>query len=367
MPQSAPVGTIERRCVVELSGSAAPSEFVLLKSGLNPCEGGDLLFDAAAATSVMATYQKRGIQLMADYEHQSLVHPPIVAPASAKKWIPELRNGDLVAGNIAWTDRAAKMITDGEYRFFSIACRVDPKTNRVMSVINFGLTNNPAANQLQPLVAASITHAGDGEEIVTMSKTVLVALGLNADLDESAAVLEAAKLADLRREVYSITGKSSLAEAMGVIRAQAASHDQVVALTAQVAASNAEKRALEFDALVKAGSDAKKLSPALAASEWIKSLRGKEDGALQLRSFLDAAPALVDTSVKTEIREASAPGQYSADEVRIATVFARANASWTGTIEGPDGSRVSVADSVAKRLEEVSAANIRAEQIRKGI
>jgi hypothetical protein len=130
----------------------APTEIRLLRAGWNDYEGGSLLFDTEASQAVMAKWRERGLELMADYEHQSLTVPPIVAPAAAKRWVPEVRRGDFYATQIEWTAKARAHIEAGEYRYFSIAARVDPKTQRVREMINFALTNNPAANRIDPLV-----------------------------------------------------------------------------------------------------------------------------------------------------------------------------------------------------------------------
>lgn len=333
--------------VVSLDHTGAPedvpTEFVLLKAGRNSYLGDEMLFDEIAAQSVMSIYSKRGIELMADYEHQSLVgsmpgdkRAPIEAPASAKKWTPELRNGDLVATNIVWTPRAKKMIADGEYRYFSIACLADEKSRRVMQVINFGLTNNPAANQIAPLKAASLTVAERQEKPM---KTVLVALGLNADLEESVAVAEAAKLAEFKRDVLTMTAKSTVAEALGVLRAQANSHEQVIALTAKVAAANAEKRGLEFDALVKSGDAAKQITPAMA-KDWVPSLRSREDGVEILKSFLASAPAQVQPAGSAPAELVQDNAAPSADEIAVAKAFV-----------GTDP------EAIQKRIAEVRALN----------
>lgn len=147
----------KRLFVASLSGDGnVPSELRLFHAGLNEYSDGDkILFDDVAAESVMTRVAARTIDFMADYEHQSLIKPPIEAPASAKKWTPELRNGDLMATDIKWTDRAKSMIAAGEYRYYSIAAKVDPKTSRAVEVINFALTNNPAAIGIAPLKAAS--------------------------------------------------------------------------------------------------------------------------------------------------------------------------------------------------------------------
>jgi phage I-like protein len=277
-----------------------PSEIRLFRAGKNEYADGELLFDADAAQSVMAIYQKRGLKLKADYEHQSLSVPPVIAPASAKRWTPEVRNGELWATDIQWTKKARQMIADGEYDYFSIAARVEQKSGRVVEMINFALTNTPAANNIEPLIAASLISQTENR-----MKTVIVALGLKADAEEADALAAVSSLKDLEREVIALSGKSDRASALGAIRAMQQSHEQVVALNTKVAQLESDKRAGEFDALVKQGQDANQITKAMADGEWLKSLRGKEDGVVQLRSFLASAPKLA--SKPGDVVEASKP------------------------------------------------------------
>jgi phage I-like protein len=213
------------------SPDKVPTEIRLMSAGVNDYTFGTLVFDADSATSVMARYAKRGLKLKADYEHQSLAEPPVIAPASARSWTPEVRDGALYATDIKWTKKARQMIADGEYDYFSIAAQVDPKTSRVVEMINFALTNNPAANGIAPLVAAR-----NSTQEETMSKTVIVALGLSADAEESAAVAKASQLAGLEREILSLAKAKSLPEAMGVLAALQVSASELVAARAEVTA-----------------------------------------------------------------------------------------------------------------------------------
>jgi phage I-like protein len=285
------------------SAEDVPSEFTLLKAGVNEYVDGDtIVFDSDAATAVMQRYTKRGIELMADYEHQSLQVPPVIAPAAAKKWVPEVRDGALVASSIAWTDKARAMIAAGEYRYFSIAARVDVKSKRIVELINFALTNNPAANQIAPLVAASRRFDEEAPSPVTthteseqmpMSENVVMALGLKADTDEASAVVEASTLAGMKKELLEITKARSVADALGTIRAYGEAQRQLLAMQARMHEIETEKRKAEFDALMKQPDVLQKLSPALQKSEWLANLRSKDDGPAQLRSFLASAPMFV--------------------------------------------------------------------------
>lgn len=213
------------------SPEKVPTEIRLMSAGVNDYSFGTLVFDADSATSVMARYAKRGLKLKADYEHQSLAEPPVIAPASARSWTPEVRDGALYATDIKWTKKARQMIADGEYDYFSIAARVDAKTTRVVEMINFALTNNPAANGIAPLVAA---RNSINEE--SMSKTVIVALGLQADAEESAAVAKASQLASLEREILSLAKAKNLPEAMGILAALQVSAGELVTARTELAA-----------------------------------------------------------------------------------------------------------------------------------
>lgn len=309
------------------SGAPVPSEFCLLRAGWNDYVGDRLLFDEAAASSVMERYTARGLQLTADYEHQSLAQPPIIAPASAKKWIPELRNGELWATQIAWTDRAKSMLAAGEYRYFSIACKVDPETARVVEIINFALTNLPAADGIAPLMAARATPgASPGNQESGMSKTVIVALGLSAETVETDAALEAARLVEFRRDVLALTAKGSTGEALGVLRAMQQSHEREQVALKRLGELEAERRVEKFDTLVAEGQTEGKLSPAMAKSEWVAQMRAREDGVDTLRAFLASAPKLVKTEaeqpkVAAEVAPAGAD-ELTADEIAVAKTMA---------------------------------------------
>lgn len=309
------------------SAAAVPSEFCLLRAGWNDYVGDRLLFDEQAAASVMERYAARGLQLTADYEHQSLAQPPVIAPASAKKWIPEMRNGELWATQIAWTERARAMIAAGEYRYFSIACKVDPESARVMELINFALTNLPAADGIAPLMAARATPgAAPGNQESGMSKTVIVALGLSAETVETDAALEAARLVEFRRDVLALTAKSSAGEALGVLRAMQQSHEREQVALKRLAELEGERRLERFDALVADGLSDGKLSPAMAKGEWVAQMRDRQDGVDMLRAFLASAPKLVQTEAEQpKVAAEAAPvagDELTADEIAVAKTMA---------------------------------------------
>jgi phage I-like protein len=112
----------------------------------------------------MELYASRGNPLRGDYEHQTDVtamgFPPIEAPNSIIEMVPEIRMDaagapELWVVDVKWTPRARKYLEDGEYAMFSPVFPYDKETREVLGLLRIALTNDPAMNFLEPLVAAT--------------------------------------------------------------------------------------------------------------------------------------------------------------------------------------------------------------------
>jgi phage I-like protein len=136
---------------------------------------GDFVFDERSAESTMARYVQQGVPYCGDYEHMSLVRPPIKAPNSITEFVPEIRQDstgkpELWAANVHWTDDAKAELEAGHYRLYSPAFMPDldadgnpTPDNHIDYLINVSLTNLPATYGLQPLVAASAAQTSTGD------------------------------------------------------------------------------------------------------------------------------------------------------------------------------------------------------------
>lgn len=139
-------------------GDALPTEFRLFTAGEVRTEKGVFVFDEEAAELVLQGVERRKTALMLDYNHASLDPKPLDPERAARAagWHDvELRNGELWATNVRWTEAAAAGIRAKEWRYYSPAFLDDPKTGRIVDYINCALTNLPATHDLTPLVAAS--------------------------------------------------------------------------------------------------------------------------------------------------------------------------------------------------------------------
>ncbi len=150
------------RCSAALepaADGALPAEFRIFKAGLNETTKGDLLFDAQAASDVMARYQREGVDLIVDLNHDSVEPAALAARADAsdaRGWFQlALRNGELWAVNVRWTPDGARRLSEKTQRYISPVSMYDAETMRVCSLLNVAMCAMPATLGAVPLVAAS--------------------------------------------------------------------------------------------------------------------------------------------------------------------------------------------------------------------
>jgi phage I-like protein len=299
------------------TGGGAPSEFRILRAGLNRTEKGDFLFDEQAAGDVMRAYTAKGLdRILIDFEHQSMQAPPGGGPAhkAAAGWFaPQIRAGELWATDVTWTTTALSMLAPAqgapEYRYLSPVLFFDEETRRVTRLKNIALTNDPALDELSPLVAATALEdempcaecsAKDSKIKDLEDRFTALTAKLSAFEEKDKEKLSAmTALTGVRDKLVALTGQSTEAAAIGTIeawKAKAAQTDQLLAerATEQTALLTAEMgRVLE--GAVKAG----KLPPAMKTFEERGALAfgaGKvtKEGVEYLTAKWGAAPAIVN-------------------------------------------------------------------------
>lgn len=218
----------------EMSG--APAEFQILPEGKIEINGEPPAYiDAAAASDVVRRFKARGNDMVIDYEHQTLTDTQ--APAAG--WISDLiwRGKDGLWGATGWTKRAKEYLENREYRYHSPVILIG-QDRKVKMLVNVALTNNPAMNNLKPIVAklsmdwdtkSSQVQKREEEEIMIGKLRKL--FGLADDAGEEK-VLEAATLL-----VNKSTGLVACKEVLDVLGARAeAKKDEVVQLVASLKA-----------------------------------------------------------------------------------------------------------------------------------
>lgn len=274
-----------------------PTEFRILGKGANRTTKGTVLFDDVAAKSVLELYSEHGADLMIDYEHKSILTAgaPVDGGKAAGWFKPAVRNGELWATDVQWTDGAKAALKAREYRYFSPAILHDAK-GVARKLVNVALTNLPATKQLRALVASDVTPSnkeGNNMEPTEAELALFSALG---------------------------DPKLSLAAALGAITALKEDAAKVKTLSDENAALRLEISTTKVDKLLAAGKDAGKVSEAE-----LPKLReqGIKDPAW-LEGYLSVkAPAPVAKPEHKEPKEvpAGGDGKLSATEQKVIRLY----------------------------------------------
>jgi phage I-like protein len=269
--------------------------------------------DAAALDAMVAAFQAQGVDLVIDYEHQSLQGER--APAAG--WIKNLEaRSDGLWAQVEWTPQAQEYLRQREYRYFSPVLRLDPETRKPLSLMHLGLTNVPAIKNLPPLVAK---WGGD--------KTSLAAAGVRlpaSAVKEGEVVLQLKRVLDLGpdaghgvvwrktlegfRELgttLDLPAEASWSSCLGrvqALKAAAAGTDtlrqEVLALKTRLAEESANRSVREA---LKAG----KVSP--AQKDWaLEYYRRDPEG---FAAYVSRAPQVVPAGAELQLMQGEAGAQ----------------------------------------------------------
>ncbi len=285
---------------------AAPEWVHLIPAGtFSGLDGrGPYTLDAAA---VLAAFQPPPY-LPIDYEHQSVDADQKNGPAPAAGWIHELElREDGVWGRVEWTDRAAAMIAQREYRYVSPVFQYRPKTGRVVRLLGAGLTHAPNLPTLRAVARADMEDAMSQQLQETLDK-VCAALGIATDSGPQAVAAHAAAMKEeldrLREKLEKATGKPETPDPkewvpMSQHRAVA---EQLAQLQQQLARRDAEEA-------VTAAMAEGKLPPAM--KEWALGYAMSDpDG---FKEYVEKAPKIVEAGER-RASHANGGGKALSDE-----------------------------------------------------
>lgn len=166
----------------------APEIISVLPLGHVVSTKGEFDVDTESFESMKAKIEKHGVDLVVDYEHQTL--GGVQAPAAG--WVKELI---LDAGNIKarieWTPKALEYLKNREYRYISPVITVRKSDGKAVGLHSIALTNTPAIEGMTPLVNKSDPEGGQ-DPMNELLKTLAGLLDLAEDATEEQ-VVEALK------------------------------------------------------------------------------------------------------------------------------------------------------------------------------
>jgi len=130
----------------------APGEFQALPFGKVEIEGEeDAFVDEEAMDAIIAEFERRGNDIVIDYEHQTLTGEEAPAAGWLRKFVKKGQEG--LWAVVEWTEKAKDYLTKKEYRYFSPVFWVRESDRKVVSIENIALTNFPKINNLHPIMA----------------------------------------------------------------------------------------------------------------------------------------------------------------------------------------------------------------------
>ena len=141
---------------------------------------GEFDVDEESLAAMKEQIAQRGVDLVVDYEHQTLTGER--APAAG--WVKELFAEDgHIKARVEWTIPAKQYLENKEYRYLSPVITVRKSDNKATGLHSLALTNTPAIAGMTPIVNSS-TFQGGETNMNELIKKIAAALGLGEDADE---------------------------------------------------------------------------------------------------------------------------------------------------------------------------------------
>ena len=267
----------------------APGEFQVLPFGKVEIEGEeDAFVDDEAMDSIIAEFERRGNDMVIDYEHQTLTGKEAPAAGWLKKLVKKGQKG--LWAVVEWTEKARQYLANKEYRYFSPVFWMRKADRKIVSIDNIALTNFPKINSLHPVTAKMNSdfnnlkndpaHGERGQKEGMMLEKLKKLFGLAEDADEAKVVetVEAvvAKNKELEKtagdkievvackeilEALSLKEDSSKEEAIKVIGGMKATDTAAQDLSQQVATLTTEIAKMKQEDLVALALKEGKTSP----------------------------------------------------------------------------------------------------------
>lgn len=117
--------------------------------GLVKSQKGDFVVDMESFDLMKKYFKGRMLDLVVDYEHQTLDN--VQAPAAG--WIKDIDiTSDGIYGNVEWTPKAQEYLKNKEYKYLSPVVMVRKSDKKAVQLHSIGLTNTPAIDGMTPIV-----------------------------------------------------------------------------------------------------------------------------------------------------------------------------------------------------------------------
>lgn len=172
-----------KKFILSVSSSeilGAPETVKLLKLGMVKSQKGDFIVDEESFQRIKNTFKDRGIDIVIDYEHQTL--EDVQAPAGG--WIKDIILQDgAIAAKVEWTPKAEEYLKNKEYKYLSPVVLVRKSDNKAVVLHSVALTNTPAIDGMFAIINSMNIDEIEGGNDMDLKKLAAL-LGLPEDATE---------------------------------------------------------------------------------------------------------------------------------------------------------------------------------------
>lgn len=192
----------------ETALQGVPETIKLLPLGLVKSQAGDFKVDEESFADIKNKFLDRGIDIVIDYEHQTL--KDVQAPAAG--WIKDLYlEDDAIVAKVEWTPPARKYLENKEYKYLSPVVQVRKRDHKAIALHSGALTNTPAIDGMYPIVNSLEAKLDEGGSTNNMDiiKKIAALLGLDESTPEEE-VLQ--KLTDALKDAKQLQANAEAAD-----------------------------------------------------------------------------------------------------------------------------------------------------------
>lgn len=310
----------------QITVDGVPEEIKILPLGMVHNMHQDFLVDEESCRAIINQFKGRQLDLVIDYEHQTL--KDIQAPAGG--WIKDIYKGpDALIAKVEWTPKAQEYLKNKEYRYLSPVVMVRKCDGRAVSIHSVALTNTPAIDGMFAVVNSAGLPAGKieieipGGENMDFLQRLATMLGLpeTATEEDISKAIEALMKKGTETEVVA----NSTILTMLDLKAEAKTEDVTAkiqqlqtggnGMAAEVAALKERLAKREADEAVAVALKDGKISA--AQKEWASAYALKDPAGF--KAFCDKAVAVVPMG-KTEPVDTKVKGSKTIDTVVLKTL-----------------------------------------------
>lgn len=203
----------------QVSVDGVPEEIKILPLGMVHNQKQDFLVDDESCQMILNQFKNRRLDLVIDYEHQTL--KDIQAPAGG--WIKELWKGtDAIMAKVEWTQRAREYLQNKEYRYLSPVVMVRKADQKAQALHSAALTNTPAIDGMFAIVNSAGYEYPDGDkyseggETMEFLQTLAKMLGLPDTATEEDVNNAIKALLDKTKEQTEVVANSTILTMLGL-------------------------------------------------------------------------------------------------------------------------------------------------------